>query len=52
LALRQAGREGYAGMISDDIKLAQELYRVVERQMRPSVQENRKTKKGTFDERS
>jgi glutamate/tyrosine decarboxylase-like PLP-dependent enzyme len=32
LALRQAGREGYAGMISDDIKLAQELYRVVERQ--------------------
>ena len=32
LALRQAGREGYAGMISDDIQLAQELYRVVEKQ--------------------
>jgi glutamate/tyrosine decarboxylase-like PLP-dependent enzyme len=29
LALRQAGREGYAGMISDDIQLAQELYRNV-----------------------
>jgi aromatic-L-amino-acid decarboxylase len=32
LALRQAGREGYEGMISDDIHLAQELYRVVETQ--------------------
>jgi aromatic-L-amino-acid/L-tryptophan decarboxylase len=32
LALRQAGREGYVGMISDDIRLAQELYRVVEKQ--------------------
>jgi glutamate/tyrosine decarboxylase-like PLP-dependent enzyme len=32
LALRQAGREGYVGMISDDIQLAQELYRVVETQ--------------------
>jgi aromatic-L-amino-acid/L-tryptophan decarboxylase len=32
LALRQAGREGYAGMISDDIQLAQELYRIVETQ--------------------
>ena len=32
LALRQAGREGYAGMISDDIQLAQELYRLVETQ--------------------
>jgi len=30
LALRQAGREGYEGMISDDIQLAQELYRLVE----------------------
>src|ERR1700681_2872514 len=29
LTLHQAGREGYAGMISDDIQLAQELYRVV-----------------------
>lgn len=33
LALHQAGREGYAGMISDDIQLAQELYRVVETQL-------------------
>jgi glutamate/tyrosine decarboxylase-like PLP-dependent enzyme len=33
LALRQAGREGYVGMISDDIQLAQELYRVVETQL-------------------
>lgn len=33
LALRQAGREGYEGMISDDIQLAQELYRVVETQL-------------------
>jgi aromatic-L-amino-acid/L-tryptophan decarboxylase len=32
LALSQAGREGYADMISDDIQLAQELYRVVETQ--------------------
>lgn len=32
LALRQAGREGYAGMISDDMHLARELYRVVEAQ--------------------
>ena len=32
LALRQAGRKGYVGMISDDIRLAQELYRVVEKQ--------------------
>jgi aromatic-L-amino-acid/L-tryptophan decarboxylase len=32
LALRQAGREGYVDMISDDIQLAQELYRVVEKQ--------------------
>lgn len=32
LALRQAGREGYAGMISDDIQLARELYRNVEMQ--------------------
>jgi glutamate/tyrosine decarboxylase-like PLP-dependent enzyme len=33
LALRQAGREGYKGMISDDIQLAQELYRVVKTQL-------------------
>jgi aromatic-L-amino-acid/L-tryptophan decarboxylase len=33
LALRQAGREGYEGMISDDIQLAQELYRIVETQL-------------------
>ena len=33
LALSQAGREGYAGMISDDIQLAQELYRLVETQL-------------------
>jgi glutamate/tyrosine decarboxylase-like PLP-dependent enzyme len=32
LALRQAGRAGYAGMISDDIQLAQDLYRLVEMQ--------------------
>jgi glutamate/tyrosine decarboxylase-like PLP-dependent enzyme len=32
LALRQAGREGYASMISDDIQLAKELYRIVETQ--------------------
>ena len=32
LALLQAGREGYADMICDDIQLAQELYRVVETQ--------------------
>ena len=29
LALRQVGREGYVEMISDDIRLAQELYRLV-----------------------
>lgn len=29
LALRQAGREGYVEMIADDIRLAQELHRVV-----------------------
>jgi glutamate/tyrosine decarboxylase-like PLP-dependent enzyme len=32
LALHQAGREGYVAMISDDIQLAQELYRAVEAQ--------------------
>ena len=32
LALRQVGRAGYAEMISDDIQLAQELYRLVEAQ--------------------
>ncbi len=32
LALRQAGREGYVRMISDDVRLAQELYRLVEAQ--------------------
>ncbi len=32
LALSQAGREGYVEMISSDIQLAQELYRVVEKQ--------------------
>ncbi len=32
LALRQVGREGYEEMISDDIQLAQELYRLVEAQ--------------------
>jgi aromatic-L-amino-acid decarboxylase len=32
LALHQAGREGYAGMISDNIRLAQELYQLVEAQ--------------------
>lgn len=32
LALRQAGRAGYQDMISDDIQLARELYRVVETQ--------------------
>ena len=36
LALRQAGREGYAGMISDDIQLAQELYRLVK--IQPELQ--------------
>src|SRR2546425_4977358 len=30
LALRQVGREGYVEMISDDIRLAQELHRLVE----------------------
>jgi aromatic-L-amino-acid decarboxylase len=30
LALRQVGRTGYVEMISDDIQLAQELYRLVE----------------------
>ena len=30
LALRQVGREGYVEMISDDIRLAQELYQLVE----------------------
>jgi aromatic-L-amino-acid decarboxylase len=30
LALRQVGRAGYAEMIADDIRLAQELYRLVE----------------------
>ncbi len=30
LALRQVGRAGYAEMLSDDILLAQELYRLVE----------------------
>lgn len=30
LALRQVGREGYADMLSDDILLAQELYRLVD----------------------
>jgi glutamate/tyrosine decarboxylase-like PLP-dependent enzyme len=29
LALRQAGRDGYARMIADDIRLAEELYRAV-----------------------
>jgi aromatic-L-amino-acid/L-tryptophan decarboxylase len=32
LALRQAGREGYVEMITDDIRLAQELYRLAEQQ--------------------
>jgi aromatic-L-amino-acid/L-tryptophan decarboxylase len=32
LALRQVGREGYVEMIADDIRLAQELYRLVEAQ--------------------
>jgi glutamate/tyrosine decarboxylase-like PLP-dependent enzyme len=32
LALRQAGREGYVRMIADDIRLAQELYRLAEQQ--------------------
>src|SRR6266699_6306951 len=36
LGLRQAGREGYADMISDDIQLAQELYRLVE--VQPELQ--------------
>ena len=30
LALRQVGRAGYVEMIADDIRLAQELYRLVE----------------------
>src|SRR6266567_5017039 len=30
LALRQVGRKGYVEMLSDDIQLAQELYRLVE----------------------
>ena len=30
LALRQVGRSGYVEMLSDDIRLAQELYRLVE----------------------
>ena len=32
LALRQVGRAGYVEMISDDIRLAQELYRLVDAQ--------------------
>jgi aromatic-L-amino-acid/L-tryptophan decarboxylase len=36
LALQQAGREGYVELISDDIHLARELYRVVE--MQPELQ--------------
>jgi glutamate/tyrosine decarboxylase-like PLP-dependent enzyme len=32
LALRQVGRAGYVEMISDDIRLAQELHRIVEAQ--------------------
>lgn len=32
LGLRQVGREGYVEMISDDIQLAQELYRLVDAQ--------------------
>ncbi|MBA2284017.1 MAG: aspartate aminotransferase family protein [Ktedonobacteraceae bacterium] len=32
LALRQAGRAGYVEMLSDDIRLAQELYRIVKTQ--------------------
>ena len=36
LALRQVGRTGYVEMISDDIQLAQELYRLVE--ARPELQ--------------
>jgi glutamate/tyrosine decarboxylase-like PLP-dependent enzyme len=36
LALRQVGRAGYAQMISDDIKLSQMLYRLVE--ARPQLQ--------------
>ncbi len=32
LALRQVGREGYVEMISDDIRLTQELYRLVDAQ--------------------
>lgn len=31
LALRQAGREGYVSMISDDIRLSRELYRLAEK---------------------
>ena len=33
LALRQVGREGYVEMIADDIRLSQELYRLVEAQL-------------------
>jgi glutamate/tyrosine decarboxylase-like PLP-dependent enzyme len=36
LALRQVGREGYVEMIADDIRLAQELYRLA--QMHPELQ--------------
>src|SRR5207244_7196189 len=36
LALRQGGRDGYMEMIADDIRLAQELYRLAE--MRPELQ--------------
>ena len=32
LALRQVGREGYVRMMSDDITLSQELYRLIDRQ--------------------
>jgi glutamate/tyrosine decarboxylase-like PLP-dependent enzyme len=32
LALRQVGRDGYVRMMSDDITLSQELYRLVDRQ--------------------
>ena len=33
LGLRQVGREGYVEMIADDIRLSQELYRLVEAQL-------------------
>ncbi len=36
LALRQVGREGYVAMISDDIRLARELYRLAD--ARPELQ--------------